>query len=238
MTLVKTDDQWDAPPENTALGDALDRRIMELTSHEEKLTPSARLSLYGSLGTADFYHIEELTRGAGEPKALRKVPLEFMRFQSKDCLEEWEYLAGQRWRGDFDAANRSGGMSVDPTRGDMFDTDAARKHRAAGYYGKGASRNHTAVDITSSRIDAMHRRGEFAKREPRSAWLLDAVVGFEIWPKDIATMWGQDVRYVGPRFREALQDAASFYRIAYKAMVKQNVRAYQPAPGELSGGAA
>lgn len=230
MTQTMRNDD-DAVPET--VGHAIDKRILAMTTGRE-MSPMVRLAFDGALGTADYYHILELMP-QGNPAALRKVPLEFMRYQSKDPLEEWEYLAGQRFRQDFEIAHRSGSTTVDYSRGAMFDTDMARANRAAGYEGRGYASPTSAVDVSQARIDAMSRRGSFAKHNKTSAWFLEAVIGFELWPKECATFLGEDVRYVSRRFREALHDAAGFYRIHVQASSKpRQIASCSPMPGSLA----
>lgn len=210
-------EDWDAEPSPQSLGRALDHRILQLTTAPRaNLTPMQRLALIGGLGPADFHHIRELTPG-GDPAALKKVPLEFMYFQSKDKIAEWEYLAGQRFRHDFDIAHSQAKMVSNIMAGSMYDTETTRKHRSEGWHGKGGARNYSAHSIADARIDAMSRRGAFMSDKLISFYLAELIIGHEFWPKEIAAYMGDDPRYIGKRFREALADLAGFYRIHVQA---------------------
>jgi hypothetical protein len=228
------------------LGPSLDSKIAFLTQ-EKALPPLVRLAFEGSVAknetallakkmpsnvqyAADI-RIEAESKVPGEqPRSglNNKSPLEFFRFQARDRLEDWEYLAGVRFRMDFEIAHRPSGGVADASRAALFMTERLAKdiRDGIGRNRKGASRNQSPGDISVSRLDAMRRRGELAKRCLVSFWLAEKIIGEEHWPKDVAAYLHEDVRYIGPRFREALAVLAGYYRLNERSTSRAGMQAY------------
>jgi hypothetical protein len=210
MTQKSPRDEWDCPPDVTDLGHAIDRTILKQT--DGNLSPAVKIAFDGALGIHDLPRIQDALAGIEIVAPHRQSPVDGLRANHRNPLLDWEWLAAQRFRVDFDIAHTAGG-TVNYERMGMFDTDLARKHRAAGYSGKGASRVASASGLADARLDAMQRRGAFAAQNRMSFWLAEAIVGFELWPKDVARVLKENPDYVGRRFREALHDLAGFYRM-------------------------
>lgn len=190
----------------------IDAAILALTEGRE-LPPAVRIAFEGAMGVDDIHRIHDQLRGIEIIAPHRATPIEFMRLHPNQPLADYQYLAACKFREDFDTAHSMSSGVTNYARGEMYDTDLARADRARGYHGKGASRSASAGGHSDARLMAMHRRGAFAGIYRMSFWLAEAVIGFEIWPKAIADHWGEDQKYVGRRFREALDDLASFYRM-------------------------
>lgn len=222
--------------ETDGLGMTLEEKILLLTN-ARGIPPLARLAFHGAAGVDDADKImlgtlvESYTpdpRAAAATRHVNRAPLEFYRFQAKDRIEDWEYLAGVKFREDFDLAHRSSTQTVDPTRSELYVTERLLKdvRNGVGRNRKAASRTCSPTGIAVSRLDAMTRRGRLAQRSLVSFWLCEHIVGHEIWPKDVARYLKMDVRYIGPRFREALADVAGFYRLSVTSTSRAQMATY------------
>jgi hypothetical protein len=223
-----------AQQDDDEIGPSVEAR-MRAAIRSSNLQPLARVCLFGAAGTLDAKGIIDSMpvdeRGGG---GTGRSPLEYFRFQAKEKLEDWEYLAGYRFRQDFDLAHRATGGTVNFERSSLYATELARQHAAAGYHGKGAARAASAGDISVARLDAMTRRGQLAKECYVSFWLAEHIIGHEFWPKDVAAFLRVDPRYVGPRFREALQRIAGFYLTVFRSDSRAKTQVYHapPSPDE------
>lgn len=211
-------------PDENDLGPNFDHRIGSIIARS-KLSPMARLCVFGAVNVLDAKDMEAGivldARGGG---GTGKSPLEFYAFQSRDPLEEWEYLAGLRFREDFDLAHGGSG-TLNLERMSLYATEATRMQHAQGYVGRSAARVSQAGDLSVARIDAMGRRGDLAKQCHVSFWLAEHIIGYDFWPKEVAQYLGVDVRYIGPRFREALQRIAGFYSVVFTSKSRAPMRA-------------
>lgn len=204
-------DEWDEAPTVDEVGRALDRRILEQTT--KGMPPLARIAFEGAMGTADIQRIREQIGQIEIIAPHSRSPVEFMCSHPKDKLAEWEKLACDRFRLDFDTAHRSSSMTVNYDALAAHATDRTRAHQRHGYSGRSAMRMPRMHDTSTARISAMQRRGAFAARHPLSFWLAEAIIGWELWPKDIAPYLEEDARTIGRLFRVAIADLAGFYRL-------------------------
>ncbi|MGE0698024.1 MAG: hypothetical protein AB7O57_02915 [Hyphomicrobiaceae bacterium] len=231
MTIPAIDD-WTAPPEPEDLVRALDRRILEATRSP---SPAMRLAFDGALGVHDIARIHDALHGIEVVAPHPRAPIDFMRTNAKEPLAHWEEVTAERFRLDFDLAmSQSAGVLAYDRLG-HHDTDLTRKHRSAGYSGRGVSRSTSRGGGGEARLAAMQRRGAFAGQHHMSFWLLEAIVGFELFPKDVAPHLGWDARRVGWRFRDALADAAGFYRVHAKGLNSLPIKVATSLPGPKGG---
>jgi len=224
MAQTATSEAWDRSPTLADLIQAMDQAILDGTARNA--TPAMRLAFDGALGVDDLQRIHDQLHGIEIIAPHPRSPVEFLAYQAKDKLAEWEVRTTERFRLDFDLAHRPSAGVVNYDRLALHDTALAREHRAAGYAGKGAARTYSSGDVSDARIGAMQRRGAFLAASRTSFWFLEAIVGFELWPKDLAPHLGWDVRRVGYRFREAVADAAGFYRMHAKGPERSRVRVW------------
>jgi len=212
----------------------IEDKIRSLTV-EKDLPPLQRLSMNGVVGVGDAKRIARLN-AAGLPADDRgvstvKSPLEFYAFQARSRLFHWEYLAGQRFRIDFELVQDKGGV-MNMERIGLYATEATERHRAEGARDRASAAVSRATDISVARLDAMMRRGQLSKQHPLSFWLCDQIIGHELWPKDVAAFLSESHQYIGPRFREALSDLAAFYRTAVVSRSRAKLQSWREGENE------
>ena len=199
------------PPAASELMGSLDHRIYELT--KSNMTPLMKLEFDGSLGVADIQHIHEQLMGIEIIAPHPRSPVEYWMTSARDKLTEWQTATCDRFRADFEFAMASYSGVMNYENIGFHDTELTRKHRAAGYGGRGASRHYSRTEIADQRLAAMQRRGAFQKANHRAFWFCEAIIGFELWPKDLAPHLQIDLREVRSHFNLALMSAAGFYRL-------------------------
>lgn len=223
-------DEWDAEPTPENYGRALDDRILNLTSAGE-VPPAAKIAFDGATGVDDLSRLHDAVQSIEIIAPHKATPIEYMRRQARNPLAEWEYLAAMRFRADFDVVHASSSGVANYASMGMYDTALSRQHAKAGYTGKGASRMASTGGIADARLSAMQRRGAFAQGAGHmSFYLAEAIIGLELWPRDVAAHLGESPDYIGRRFREALHDLAGFYRLHARGPRSGSTRAWH-APG-------
>jgi hypothetical protein len=150
-----------------------------------------------------------------------RAPLDYLYFQSRDRLEYWEWIAGKRFEYDWQRARTDAPVTVSldglmlakvarPT------AEQRRRERLnpTTFRPAAGRRVRSKPELGDSRLDAMARIGRLQDEVSKiSFWLLEQVIGTERTLKQVAELLGEDQRYVGRRFREALWDAAGHYRM-------------------------
>lgn len=185
------------------------------TSSEGHHTPLTKICFDGMAREVSAVRIPDIAKpdDAGEP-ALRVVsaPLEWMFYRAPKPIEVWQYQAGVLYRQNYHAAQISPARAVDMCAAALYATEEVLKSK-----GKGARANkrygtdYTAAD---NRIDAVRAIGQLAGHiSNMSYFLLWRVVGEEYSLSRMAAVMGEDKRYIMGRFREALTEAASYYRL-------------------------
>lgn len=147
-----------------------------------------------------------------------EAPLEWMFHRAKYPIAAWQYATGCLYRQDWQQSQVSSIGAVDPSRGELYLTDEVR---AAGG-SKASPRYGAPVDVAASKIEAMQRLGQLADQISNlSYWLLEKVVAEEHPLKVVAQALAVDERYMHTRFKEALTEAAGFYRIVSRPHRRQ-----------------
>lgn len=151
-------------------------------------------------------------------------PLDHMFFAGRNRLEYWEWLAGKRFEYDWQMAHRGQAVVANleaigprPAPIKLSRTEAKlRRLRPTTFPPKRPSRVMSKpsgnVDLIDCRIDAQGRLGRLqAEISHMGFFLLNEVCGRERWLKDVADSIEEPADYLGPRFREALGEAADHY---------------------------
>lgn len=223
------------PIEQRELERARSYRALEMIIAREvnlaQLKPMQQVGFDGRLVTVrERNHPDSYDPGAtGKAQTIKRntsaTPLDYLRWHSKGSrLEHWEYLTGKRFESDFAQAHCTGQVtqSLDVLarakppekperrkRGDPPAPVVTFKPRN----GKRQQRG-PIEGISDRKIDALARLGRLADRiSHMSFWMLEHVIGREIWLKDVAIMLQVTPEYVATRFREALCEAAGHYRM-------------------------
>lgn len=199
-------------------------RAIQRELREAQLRPLAAIGFDGRPPEVrEELLVDEAKRRTWVGRNIAASPLDYLYFQSKAGIEWWEYLAGMRFAYDWHQAQGSAGLAAS-LEGLMLakiakKTRAERKAerlRPTTFPPKKAKRPKAGPSAAvDARIDAMARVGRLAKRVSNvSFYLLEQVVGEERWLKDVAARLGVSPEYVAVRFREALVEAAAYYRLS------------------------
>lgn len=158
-----------------------------------------------------------------QPITSKMAPLEFLHFQARTPIALYQYIAGVLFRTDFEMSRVGSSGVIDASRLAMFAVDGIDKERSE-YHGKGAKRMVRVANVSDRRLDALKRLGAIAaKISDLSYWMLEKVVGDERPISEVAKIMRADERYAGPRFREALDEAAKYYRLAPRNVPRQDL---------------
>jgi hypothetical protein len=168
--------------------------------------------------------IEELPH-PDEPKAWARrntsaSPLEYLRWQSKAPLADWEYLTGKRFEHDWAIAYHNGQLTMPLERVMQIRREHEPRRRPGQAprvvtfkprFAKRQARGPIEA-MSDARIDALARLGILmACVSNVTFFMLREVIGHERWLKDVAAQMGVSQEYAAQRFREALCDAALHY---------------------------
>ena len=199
------------------------RGLELLLSKEVKpagLAPLQRIGFDGRAPQVEFIS-ERLPNELRGVRNVSQTPLDYLYFQSRDRLEYWEWIAGKRFEYDWQRARTDAPVTVSldglmlakvarPT------AEQRRRERLnpTTFRPAAGRRVRSTPELGDSRLDAMARIGRLQDEVSKiSFWLLEQVIGTERTLKQVAELLGEDQRYVGRRFREALWDAAGHYRM-------------------------
>lgn len=197
--------------------------VLEQTEKVRRHDPMTRIVFERLARDVTVTRIPDLQKPGAECEGVLRIveaPLEYMFHRAKYPIAVWQYATGCLFRQDWTTAQISTIKAVDPSRGELYLTDEVV---AAGGEGSRSSPRYSGpVNVADNKIDAMQRLGLLADQiSNMSYWLLEKVVGEEFPLKQIAGGLKLDERYVHTRFKEALTEAASFYRLTSRPHPKQ-----------------
>jgi hypothetical protein len=186
------------------------------SSSGEHHTPLTKICFDGMAREVSAVRIPDIARpdDPGEP-ALRVVsaPLEWMFYRAPKPIEVWQYQAGVLYRKQYHAAQISPARAVDMGAAALYATAEVMAAKGAG--ARANKRYGTDFTAADHRIDAVREIGHLMSRISNlSYFLLWRVVGEEYSLSRMAAVMGEDKRYLMGRFREALTEAAGYYRLA------------------------
>jgi hypothetical protein len=178
-------------------------------------TPLTRICFEGMAREVSAVRVPDIARpdDPGEP-ALRVVsaPLEWMFYRAPKPIEIWQYQAGVLYRKQHHAAQISPARAVDMSAAALYATAEVMAAKGAG--ARANKRYGTDFTAADHKIDAVREIGRLMNRISNlSYFLLWRVVGEEYSLSRMAAIMGEDKRYLVTRFREALTEAAAFYRL-------------------------
>ena len=186
---------------------------------EAKLTPLQQIGFEGRAPRVEYHPLPLENPERKYPRNVNASPLDQMFFKAKKKIELWQWVAGKRFEYDWRRSRSDGPVTVNYDPLALFATDSAKPKRQKGdpvvtFRPRGGRRVMSAPTVDDTRLDAIARLGRLAAEISNTGfWLLEHVIGHE-WPlKVVAARLGVDERYVSERFREALTEAAGFYRL-------------------------
>ena len=198
-------------PKASDLNEAMEHTIDAMT-RLSTLSPATKVTFDGSY----FQHrpvADEDGQFLGhEFRRTDTPPLEAL-LQARSPIEPYQYLAGVRFRLDWTASQIGPLASVDYARAAQYATEEVLK---AGKWdgAMGGKILRGVAGISDAKLDASARLGRVAKEINKlSFWLARKVIGEEWTIVQCAGELGRDQRYVGPRFREALDELAFHYKM-------------------------
>lgn len=148
-------------------------------------------------------------------------PLDWLATRSKDKLDPHQFEAGKRARIDFSRA-RSASIRVAVVSSQALYRTTGMMRDAKEWSGRGqaSSGPRDATGVSDARLDAVRRLGQLLDRIGSvSFFQIEQVVVLELSLSEVSERTGEDQRYVSRRFREALDGAASFYKLAPRGYV-------------------
>lgn len=202
-------------------------RALEMVIARETREQAARLAPLAKIGFDGRAPFIEAVPHPDNPRAaiervINQTPLDYLRFQARSPLDHWEWVTGKRFEYDWHVATYdrriTGNLDFAAIAKPM--TAAERRRREALTFRPRSSARAPARpgSVADSRLDAMARLGRLAAEISQvSYWLLEHIVGHEWTLERTARALGVDQRYLGPRFREALTEAAGHYRLGPSA---------------------
>lgn len=205
------EDAWDEPPEERDFIQSMDQAIMAsvLRSH---LNPWSQVTLSGD--TFELHRAEQSADHDAEFRATHTSPLEAMYSYAKRPLEEFQYLAGCRFRVDWHLSRLSPLGAIDYAQAATYAVDDVLKAKGAIEGPKLSKVLRTVRNPSDSKLDAIKRLGDlFNHIGGVSYYLADKVIGEERSVTQIARVMGKNERYMNERFRECLDDLAGHYKL-------------------------
>jgi hypothetical protein len=146
-------------------------------------------------------------------------PLQWLSTRNRDPLEPHQIEAGRRAEQDFMRARGQQVRVADVASAALYRTHQMMQD-AKTWTGRGAAKVHRGNPDADYRIDAVRRLGAMQDHVGAVSFkLLSMVIGAEMSLAAVAEATGEDPKFIGRRFREALDDAASFYSLAPRGHV-------------------
>jgi hypothetical protein len=185
------------------------RGLELLLSKEVKpagLAPLQRIGFDGRAPQVEFIS-ERLPNELRGVRNVSQTPLDYLYFQRFEY--DW-----QRARTDAPVTVSLDGLMLAKVARPTAEQRRRERLNPTTFRPAAGRRVRSKPELGDSRLDAMARIGRLQDEVSKiSFWLLEQVIGTERTLKQVAELLGEDQRYVGRRFREALWDAAGHYRM-------------------------
>lgn len=182
-----------------------------------KLTPLQQIGFDGRSPRVEYHPLPGENMNRKLPRNVNSSPLDYLFFQSKKPLPLWAWATGKRFLYDYRRSRSDVPVTVNFDPLDLFRVDRTRRRKSdpvQTFRPKSGRRAPTIPTIHDSRLDAIARLGRLAAEISKcSFWLLEHVIGEEWTLREAAARLAADERYIAERFREALTEAAGFYRM-------------------------
>lgn len=195
-------------------------QLIAREARESKMAPLQRIGFDGRVPLIEFIS-ERLPKSLRGQRNTSATPLDYLYFQARDPLAFWEWVAGRRFEYDWQRAHTDAPMTVSldglmlsKVQRPTAEERRRERIRPATFRPSVGRRVRSKPELGDSRLDALARIGRLQDEISKiSFWLLEQVIGYERTLKQVGELLSEDQRYVGRRFREALWEAASFYKL-------------------------